>query len=116
MALIAAVIGSVLGALLGVISMVFFETSFLGAVAVYALTSLGCVFSAALAMLMKSDERLAGYNAYEDELDADWQAFETRTRRLSAEESKFQTEMNTPFEGGERRESRDRRKSDRRAG
>lgn len=114
MALIAAVIGSVLGALLGVVSMVMFNVSFMGAFGVYVLVSLGSIVACASAMLMSSDRRLAGHSVYEDELDADWHAFEARTRRLSSDEAEFQTDLDVPLSESERREGRDRRKTDRR--
>lgn len=114
MALIAAVIGSVLGALLGVVSMVMFNVSFMGAFGVYVLVSLGSIVACASAMLMSSESRLAAHGAYEDELDADWQAFETRTRRMSSDETEFQSDLDAPLSDSERREGRDRRKTDRR--
>ena len=115
MALIAAVIGSLLGAVLGVISMVAFDMSFLGAFGVYMLVSLGFVFVSASALIAVPDSQSAAHGVFEDELDADWQEFEARTRRMSTDEAAFQADLDAPLTDSNRRKGEDRRKGSRRS-
>lgn len=128
MALIAAIFASLAGIIAGILGTVLFGASLVLGVAIYVVVSLGMIAAFAVSMLWRARlQGRAAVEAREDELDADWiqfgqeQAFERDHARgqpqraaTSADEERFEQDLQTHLSADDSRRKGERRRSDRR--